>query len=91
MLVFVDNSSGYIWGTSLLAEPVLGACEIDRECLAPPARYVMETHAPRDTSTGYHVYSTQNNLAIDDGQDQDIIDFVVSQEFVCYLRKVNDE
>lgn len=86
--ILIDNASGYIWGDSadLNGKIFTGSPEEFAEALDVSngehgRSYTFGIRAPRDTSTGYHVYRADVNGSkaipvVTDGQDQETIEAV---------------
>lgn len=99
--ILIDNYSGYIFGDTAelsgfdrnAGTPIDAARALDESIGEHGREYAESDHSPRDTSTGYHVYSANVDgrevvSNITDGQDQEMIDAVVRDcEYVCYVRK----
>lgn len=99
-LILIDNNSGYIFGEHTSSDRlddellVAAARSVDTEIdpsEAATRTYEARTSAPRDTSTGYHVYRSDVRGSdqignIINGQDQELIAAVQRDcEFVGYV------
>jgi hypothetical protein len=96
--ILIDNYTGYVFGDSadidgriVTGTPCEVASALDASIGEHGRTYTERPSAPRDTSTGYHVYRADINGSeavpvATDGQDAEYIAAVQRDcEFVCYV------
>jgi hypothetical protein len=79
--IAIEHNSGFIWGDATCETPEAACAAIDRDADGSKASVAWERGSPiRDTDGGYHLYVAPDGLpAIEDGQDQEMIDRVIAE------------
>jgi len=103
--ILIDNCSGYIYGDTADIDgksyfhisPVEAARLVDESIGEYGRTYTEQSHDPRATVDGYHVYRADVRGSdavgnIPDGQDQEMIEAVTRDcEYVCFVATSRDE